>query len=84
MDERDSLPVTRAWTYGDDTEPRIPASWVNENDNVYPKVHKVKRPWQETAVEYVLFPLLKVAAVILALLILGVLASGGAVTYELG
>lgn len=69
-------PVTRAWQYGDDTEPRIPASWVDENDNVYPKVHKVKGRWQETAVELVLFPLLKVAAVALALLVIGAIVAG--------
>jgi hypothetical protein len=74
MDE--NRPATRAWQYGDDTEPRIPASWVDDNDNVYPKVHKVKGRWQETAVNLVLFPLLKVAAVVLALFIIGALVAG--------
>lgn len=50
--------------------------WVDEKGNLHPKPHKVKGRWQETARDLVLFPLLKLAALILALIILGGIASG--------
>jgi len=64
--------------------PGTPEYWVDEKGNLHPKPHKVKGRWQETARDLVLFPLLKLAALILALIICGFFASGGSVPYELG
>ena len=75
MDEPNSLPVTRAEQDGDETEPRTPVYWVDEKGNLHPKPHKVKGRWQETARDLVLFPLLKLAALALALCIIGVIVA---------
>ena len=79
----DEHPVTQAWQDGDDTEPRRPGFWVDEKGNVHPKPHKVKGRWQETARDLVLFPLLKLLAFILALIILGALTPDGIVPFNM-
>lgn len=76
--------TTPCWCGQVHAEPHKPEYWVDEKGNLHPKPHKVKVRWQETARDLVLFPLLKLAALILALIICGALASGGSVPYELG
>lgn len=78
MDERppSGRPVTQPWQDGDDTEPRRPGFWVDEKGNVHPKPYKVKEMRWEAFRDFVLFPLLKLAALALALCILGGIASG--------
>ena len=48
---------------------------MDEKGNLHPKPHKVKGRWQETARDLVLFPLLKLAALALALCICGVIVA---------
>jgi len=79
----DEHPVTQAWQDGDDTEPRRPGFWVDENDNLHPKPYKVKEMRWEAVRDYVLFPLLKIAAFILALIILGALTPDGIVPFNM-
>ena len=83
MDERDSLPAPRAQTHEDDSEPRPPEYWVDKKGNLHPKPHKVKVRWQETARDLVLFPLLKLLALILALIVLGALTPDGIVPLNM-
>ena len=79
----DEHPVTHAQTHEDDSEPRPPEYWVDEKGNLHPKPHKVKGRWQETARDLVLFPLLKLLALILALIVLGALTPDGIVPFNM-
>jgi len=79
----DEHPVTPAQTHEDDSGPRSPEYWVDEKGNLHPKPHKVKVRWQETARDLVLFPLLKLIALILALIILGALTPDGIVPLNM-
>jgi len=62
---------------------RPPVYWVDGKGNLHPKPHKVKGRWQETARDLVLFPLLKLLAFILALIILGALTPDGIVPFNM-
>jgi len=79
----DEHPVTPAQTHELDAEPSMPEYWVDEKGNLHPKPHKVKGRWQETARDLMLFPLLKLIALILALIILGALTPDGIVPFNM-